>query len=315
MLHFRIIVPSDLSAEVLASLQGDRSVTNLIVMTDAAVSPSGDVLLFDVAREGVDPLLDVLREMGVEKRGSIAVEEVNYSFSDAAEKAEKASPGIGDDAVIWEGVEQRSGEETRLSVSYVVLMCVATMIAGVGVLFDQPILIVGAMVVGPDFGPVAALCVGIVRRRPRIVGSALLALVVGFGAGIAATVVSTLVLQWAGVADDSLLTGERPNLDFIWIPDGTSWFVGALAGIAGVLSLTTTKSGGLVGVAISVTTIPAAANAAAAIALDVQYEIVGSLAQLGINFVAILIGGVLTLMVQRLVRRVPAGDSLVPPRR
>jgi hypothetical protein len=44
-------------------------------------------------------------------------------------------------------------------------MIVATMIAGIGVMLDQPILIVGAMVVGPEFGPLVALCIGIVTRR------------------------------------------------------------------------------------------------------------------------------------------------------
>jgi hypothetical protein len=46
-------------------------------------------------------------------------------------------------------------------------MVVAMLIASIGVLVDQPILIVGAMVVGPEFGPLVALCVGIVARRPR----------------------------------------------------------------------------------------------------------------------------------------------------
>jgi uncharacterized membrane protein len=50
-------------------------------------------------------------------------------------------------------------------VTYLTFMVVAMLIASIGVLLDQPILIVGAMVVGPEFGPLVALCVSIVARR------------------------------------------------------------------------------------------------------------------------------------------------------
>jgi hypothetical protein len=54
-----------------------------------------------------------------------------------------------------------------------------------------------------------------------------------------------------------MLIAERPLTSFIWNPDALSWIVGFLAGIAGMLALTSAKSGALVGVLISVTTIPA----------------------------------------------------------
>ncbi|MEU4363461.1 hypothetical protein [Promicromonospora sp. NPDC023987] len=44
---------------------------------------------------------------------------------------------------------------------------VATTIGMIGVLFDQPILIVGAMVTGPDFGPLVAISIALVGRRWR----------------------------------------------------------------------------------------------------------------------------------------------------
>jgi hypothetical protein len=84
-----------------------------------------------------------------------------------------SAPGHGADAIIWEELEQNAGEETRLSVSYLTFMVVAMLIASMGVLVDQPILIVGAMVVGPEFGPLVALCVAIVARQPRRAGTAL----------------------------------------------------------------------------------------------------------------------------------------------
>ena len=55
----------------------------------------------------------------------------------------------------------------------------------------------------------------------------------------------------------------------------------------------------LVGVLISVTTVPAAANAAAAMAFGVWDEAVGSAVQLALNLSAIVIAGLLTLTIQR----------------
>ena len=93
--------------------------------------------------------------------------------------------------------------------------------------------------------------------------------------------------------------GPRPLTDFIWRPDALSWVVAFLAGIAGILSLTAAKSGALIGVLISVTTVPAAGNVAVAIAYGLPDEAWGSALQLGINLGAILTAGILTLAVQR----------------
>jgi uncharacterized hydrophobic protein (TIGR00271 family) len=100
-----------------------------------------------------------------------------------------------------------------------------------------------------------------------------------------------------------MLVDPRPLTDFIWRPDALSWVIAFLAGIAGMLSLTSAKSGALVGVLISVTTVPAAGNIAVAIAYGAADEAWGSSLQLGINLAAIATAGILTLAVQRATRR------------
>jgi len=237
--------------------------------------------------------------------------EAGSHLAGAAIRAEEESPGDPADAVVWEQLEQSAGEETRLSITYLCFMIVATMIAGIGVMLDQPILIVGAMVVGPEFGPLVAFCIGIVTRRRQSATRALGTLVLGFAVGMAATVILTWILTAAGLLHESMLIAERPLTSFIWKPDALSWIVGFLAGIAGMLALTSAKSGALVGVLISVTTIPAAANAAVALAYWVPSEAIGSAIQLVINLSAIAVAGTLTLLVLRaraeqLARRSPA---------
>ena len=300
MLHLRIVAPVDASAAVQTLLTDDPGVAHLAVLPGAARQPVGDLILFDVVRESADRVLRQLQELGIEARGGISADDVELTLSAAARKAAREAPGHGDDAVVWDEIAEKTGEQTVLTGTYLVLIMVATMIAGIGVLLDQPILIVGAMVVGPEFGPLAALCVSLLRRNWSVVGRSVQALVVGFLAAMVVTVLSTWALTAAGLVDRGMLLADRPLTDFIWRPDALSWVVGLLAGVAGMLSLTSKKSGSLVGVLISVTTVPAAANVAVAAAYGVWREAGGSALQLVINLCAIVLAGLLTLGVQQL---------------
>ncbi|MFI5496347.1 DUF389 domain-containing protein [Actinoplanes sp. NPDC051859] len=305
MLHVRVIAPATVSERVRQLLIDDEAVTHLIVFPGAAQAPPGDVVEFDVVREGASHILDGLRGLGIDRDGAVVIDRVDTALSAAADRAARKTPGLGVDAVVWEEIEHQTGEEAALSASYLTFMSVATVIAAVGVLLDQPILIVGSMVVGPEFGPLAALCVGLVKRKSLLVRRSALALAVGFPVGMAVTVAAVWLLTAAGLIDKSMLLANRPLTDFIWRPDALSWVIGFLGGVAGILSLTSAKAGTLVGVLISVTTVPAAANAAVALAYGVEEEAYGSALQLLINVAAIILAGVLTLLVQQLAWKRP----------
>ncbi|MGH3703337.1 MAG: DUF389 domain-containing protein [Agromyces sp.] len=304
MLHLRMIVPPLLRADVDGVLRAEDSpVSNLIALPGAGIDPAGDVLLCDVDRDAASGLLAQLHGIGLDQQGSIAIESVDLELGRRRRRSAAAVFGNDDDAVVWEEVEARTDDEVRLSATFLVFMTVATLIAAVGVVTDQPILIVGAMVVGPDFGPLAAIAVGIVRRRPRVVRRSGATLLIGYTGAIAVTIVFALLLLAVGVFPPDPLAESHPLTQFIWEPGPLSYVVGFLAGIAGVLSLTSAKSGALIGVLISVTTIPAAGAIAVGIAAG-EWGPAGSAAvQLAVNLVAIVTGGVLTLSVQLMVQR------------
>ncbi len=299
MVHLRIVAPEDRSGRVIELLEASPSVCNVILLAGSARKPAGDVILCDVAREDASVIIDDLRELRIPETGSIALEFVDTQISDAADRAVAHAPGLASDAVIWEDVEHRSEELTELSLSFVAFMVLSMLIASVGILLDQPILIVGAMVVGPEFGPLAGLCVALVEKRGSLVRRSLLALAIGFPIGIAVTVVATLLFDAFNLVPEEFNPTEHPLTNFISNPDFFSFFVAYVAGIAGVLSLTSTKSGALIGVLISVTTIPAAANIGVAVALGEWSEAGGAALQLGLNLVAIVLAGVGTLFLQR----------------
>ena len=125
------------------------------------------------------------------------------------------------------------------------------------------------------------------------------ALAVGFPVGILVTVAMSLLLDAAGLIPDDFVTDDHPLTGFISNPDFFTVLVAYIAGTAGVLSLTSAKSGALIGVLISVTTIPAAANMGVAGALGDWGEALGAAAQLGLNLMTIVVAGVITLFLQR----------------
>ena len=227
------------------------------------------------------------------------METIDSQVSAAADRAEKASAGFPTDAVIWEEVETRTSENIELSGSFLAFMVLACLIASVGVILDSPVLIIGAMVVGPEFGPIAGLCVAFVQRRADVFRRSLLALAVGFPVGITAAFLFSLFIRGVDLAPDDFTASVHPLTHFISHPDAFSLLVAVFAGTAGVLSLTSTKSGALVGVLISVTTIPAAANVGVAAAYGDWTEWRGALTQLVVNLTGICLAGVTTLFVQR----------------
>jgi uncharacterized hydrophobic protein (TIGR00271 family) len=299
MIHLRIVAPQEPAHKVLELLTASPAVVNVVHLHGASKKPKGDVILCDVAREDASVIISDLKELDIPKVGSIAVEHIETSISDAAREAEKAAAGLPSDAVVWEEVESRTSEQTELSFSFVLFMIAAMQIAAVGIVLDEPILIVGAMVLGPEFGPLAAISVALVQRQAALAQRSLAALVVGFPIGTISAFATTLFMRWIDEFPDNFDETRHPFTDFITDPTFLSFFVAFVAGAAGVLSLTAAKSGALVGVLVSVTTIPAASNIGVAAAYG-EWGIAGKAAlQLGINLAGIVAAGVITLFIQR----------------
>lgn len=300
MLHLQLRVPEDRLDDVVDLLTDDETVTNVAVFPGGYRKPPGALVLADVAREGANPVVAALRGLDLHHEGSIMLSEPGTLFSDATDAAERAAPGEPDDGIVWDVVENRVRRDSKLTWSYLSFLTLATLIAGTGRLLDQPILIVGAMVVGPEFSPVAAICVALSRPRLRLLPGAIRTLVYGFAFAIA---VAT-PLWWLGyllgfVSARDAASGELTQ--FIIQPDAWSFLIAGLAGIAGVLSLTSSKSGPLVGVFISVTTVPAVGTIALCIGTGVWHEVNEAALQLGVNILGMLLAGTLTLVVQRVV--------------
>jgi uncharacterized hydrophobic protein (TIGR00271 family) len=298
MVHLRLIVPSDLATPVFEHLLATRGVAHVVHLPNANSRPPGHLVLCDVVREAANEVVEWLQRQGVHHSGAITIEALEGVVSDAAERAAAEAPGQAADALIWEELEARARADSLVTVSFLVFIGVAAVIAGVGILLDAPILIVGAMVVGPEYGPLSALCIAVVRRRTGSGSRAASTLGLGLLAASAASLVATLAFRVTGLAPDRYNLSDRELTAFISHPDGMAAVVAVLAGVVGMLSLTEARSGALIGVLVSVTTIPAIANVGVATAYREWTEVGGAALQLSVNVAGLVLAGVVTLAVQ-----------------
>jgi uncharacterized hydrophobic protein (TIGR00271 family) len=302
VLHLRVMCPADRTRQVCAVLDRSVGVAHVAVFPGAALRPAGDVVEADLARESVDELLAELTALSLDQDGAISLENLDTVLSGAADAAEEAAPGEGADAVVWDELVARTGEDSRLSVSFQIFLTIACLLAAIGAITDSPVTVVGAMVLGPEFGPLAALAVGLVLRRRELVRRGGLALAVGFPLAMAVTAGAALVFDATGLLTTAALN-RLDRVDFIYEVGPFSLIVAMLAGVAGMLALTSAKSASLVGVFISVTTVPAAAFASVALVEHRNDEALSSALQLLVNLVGIVLAAALALLVALRTRR------------
>ncbi len=298
MQHLRVITPLRHTEAVRDLLLAEPGATHVTVHAGTALQPAGDVVEADVTREVVGEVLGRLSELGVDHTGGITLETIDTTLSDSADRAEEAVPGDPTDAVIWEDVVARTGEESRLSTSFQVFLTIACLLAAIGAITNSPVTVVGACVMGPEFGPLAALGVGAVLRRGDLVRRGALALAVGFPLAMAVTAGATLLfdaLDWIDATDLDRLD----QVDFIYQVGPFSFVVAVLAGAAGMLALISAKSAALVGVFISVTTVPAAGFAALAVVEGRFAQAGASALQLVVNIIGIVLAAALVLVLAR----------------
>jgi len=286
---------------VRALFEDEPTISSLTVLPGASARPVGDVYEADLPRETANELINRLKVIGVQHEGTIQVLPVPTWISESGLHAEQAAPGSSADAVVWADVVEKAYDETELTWTYLSFMIMATMLAAIAILTDSIILVIGAMVLGPEFVAIAALGLALVRKRPALFRRSLRTLVIGFAVSISVVTLVTLIGRLIGFISMSDLMRPRPGTEFIYTPNWWSLIVAVIAGAAGVLALTSSRSGGLIGVFISVTTIPASGNIAVALVFLQWHEVFGSAAQLVINVIGMAVAGWATLLLQQRV--------------
>jgi uncharacterized hydrophobic protein (TIGR00271 family) len=243
----------------------------------------------------VDAVLEDLRRQGVPDP-DIALSRVELVGSLATGRTESAG-------LVWADVVGSAWLNARPFARYLAFMLAAGVIAGYGVTDDNTILIVGAMALSPDLLPITGIGVGLVARLPRLAARAFLTLTLGLGAACVAAAAVGYVQDRLDLLPSGFDLEQTGVLGSLTSVSDETVVVALVAGAAGMLALETRASAG-VGVAISVTTIPASAYLGVAAGLGELGEATGALAVLGANVLMMVVGAVGVLEVQgRMARR------------
>jgi uncharacterized hydrophobic protein (TIGR00271 family) len=301
MLHVRVVCPPLSAGSLVESLAADPGVRNLVVLPGAARRPAGDAVQFDLRTAAANPVLRELRERCATDGGTVAIENVAATITAPTDKPDDVRTLDSEAAPIWELVDARIRSGGVYPPSFYILLVVAGLIGAVGILTNSQILIVGAMVVGPEYGAIMATALGFDKKEARPVLAGLSALTLGFAAASFATLVFGLIIRWSGHTPAPYEAGVRPVADFINSPNLFSVVVAVLAGVVGVVSLTQARANALIGVFISVTTIPAAAGMGLSAAYGDWPAVGGSAVQLLVNVVVLIAVGAAGLGLQRFI--------------
>jgi uncharacterized hydrophobic protein (TIGR00271 family) len=273
-------------AEELERLDGVRHVA--VFTADRA---AGQLLSADVRAGAADDAFRILGRHGVQ------AEDVVFSRLDTIGALPDATDAL---ALVWADVLGQAQTRARAPGRYFVLMAAAGVVGTYAVINRSPVLIVGAMAMSPDLLPITAACTGLALGRARLSGRALGTLVAGLAViGVVATGLAA-VLKATGLMPDGFTLGEIPAGQ---TQVNTSTILIALAaGVAGMLAVET-RASAAVGVAISVTTVPAAAFFGVAAGIGEVEKAPSALAVLGVNVTMMLLGGSCTLVLQRVLER------------
>lgn len=300
--HVRVVSPPDLTEQLVGLLAADSGVVNVVVIAGSA-RPDGDAVQFDVLARSANSVLGQLRALRDDRSGTIAITSVDAVIGEEPDRAAKFGLVQRDTSPAWDVVEAGIRVNAFYAPSFYALLAIAALIGAVGILTNSQILIVGAMVVGPEYNAIMGVALGLEKRNKAPVVRGISALIAGFSAAIIITLAFSLAIRWSGHTPQPFELGVRPVSDLINNPNLFSLVVAILAGIVGVVSLTESRANALIGVFISVTTIPAAADIGLSIAYASWAEARGSAFQLLLNVTVLVVVGALGLRLQRIIWR------------
>ena len=290
MLQLRVFGAAPAMADVAERLQRIPGARHVIRTGNGDGEPS--VVVADLVDDAVDRALEQVRRMGVPADDVVLV------------RLDSIGPSVADRplaSVVWADLLSQAGANARPLARYMVFMVSAGVIAAFGVIYSNVTLVVGAMAISPDTLPITAAATAIVLARWHLTVRAVGALLIGLGAVCIVGGVLTFALNQLGLLRAGFEVGSS-FLQGLSTVNVSTPIVAFVAGVAGMLALET-RASSAVGVAISVTTIPASAYLGVAAGVGEVGHAAGALLVLGVNVVMLLAGGSSTLLMQRALGR------------
>src|SRR3954471_14134597 len=292
MLRLRSSVAHHRADEFAALLRGHEGVRRVVQQVDEGRDAKAYVFVADVEPNCADMLVEQIAALKIPvddyvlTRIEVVAPQYRHHFGEG-----------GVDGFAWVEVLGQARANSRPLARYLALINVAAVIAALGVITNSSILIVGAMAVSPDLLPICATSVGLVGGNYALARRAFVTLTLGLGLVVVTAMVLSALLKLTGFLPDDFAV-EQSSLSTLAKTDYSTVLIALAAGVAGMLSFET-RASTAVGVAISVTTIPASAYLGVALGGGGIQHAPGAAAGLVISVSLLILSGSLTLLVQR----------------
>ena len=251
------------------------------------------VVTFPLPTSAVEPILDRLREVGIERNAYTVVIQAETVVSERFEALEERYESDEEEAgngtrIAREELVARASEMAPTVRPYVLMTALSAIVATAGLLLDSPAVVVGSMVIAPLIGPAMAASVGTVVDDPDLALRGVKLQALGGAVAIGSAAVFALLLRTANVvplsAEEVFAIGEvRERL----APDVLSLVIALGAGAAGAVSLASGVSSALVGVMIAAALVPPTAVVGIGIAWGEPSTVLGSGVLVLVNVLAI----------------------------
>jgi uncharacterized hydrophobic protein (TIGR00341 family) len=246
------------------------------------------VVTFPVPTNALEPVLEDLRNVGINDDGYTVVVNANTVISSQFDELEeKYAEEEDEDRIAREELTSKANDLAPSLSNYALMTVISAIIATAGLLLDSPAVVVGSMVIAPLIGPAMTANVGTVVDDHEMFAHGIKLQAIGLGLAVASATVFALLVRYANVipplADVTSVGQIRERV----APDFLSLVVALGAGAAGVVSLTSGVSTALVGVMIAVALIPPAATVGIGIAWGQPLVSLGSAVLLLVNVLSI----------------------------
>ena len=245
----------------------------------------------------VEPVLERLREAGLDEDAYTVVLEANTVISRRFEELEKEYAGeeLSEDRIAQEELTAAAKDLAPSNRVFAIMTVISALIATAGLLLDSPAVVVGSMVIAPLIGPAMAASVGTVVDDDDLFRRGLYLQVGGMVLAIATAALFAAFVRYARLIPPLSDVFQIAEIQQRVAPDTLSLAVALGAGAAGVISLTTGVSTALVGVMIAVALLPPAATVGIGIAWGDPWTTLGSSVLLLVNVLSINLAALLVL--------------------
>lgn len=252
--------------------------------------PGEEVHQYLLESQAVEPLADALRSRFGDVR--VIVMPVEATMPRPAEPEVEAQPveaPKSKDRVSREELYEDIRVGTALTPAFLAFAALSAVVASVGLVRDDTVAVIGAMVIAPLLGPNVGMALATTLADFDLLRKSLKAGLAGLALSFAIAYILGLFLT-VDPAIPEIAARTQPDLGHLVL---------ALAsGIAGGLAFTTGVPSGLVGVMVAVALLPPLATAGLLLASGHATAALGAFVLLGTNLVAVNLAGIATFLGQ-----------------